>query len=266
MTGEMRHETFEVSINATPEDVWRALTTGDGLAAWIVLSATVKPGPGGEIFLSWGPGQEGTARILEWVPGERLVLDERGASDEAGGSEGPGDQTLPASFQEWTIVRDGTATVVRLVHSIWDAGSDDWEADYDDFRRGWTLFLALLRHALEVEPGRTRASTLVMVDVPDDHDSAWSRLATRLSLPESLEPGTTIGFGPDREQAGVLVEFPRRSALLHFADGATLLLDLEGGQQHRWLYCLASTFGADTPAAATRRLQLTELIQEAAAA
>jgi uncharacterized protein YndB with AHSA1/START domain len=50
---EMRIEK-EIEINAPIEQVWKALTEGDGLKNWFPLEARVTPGVGGKIFLSWG--------------------------------------------------------------------------------------------------------------------------------------------------------------------------------------------------------------------
>jgi len=42
----------QIEIGAPPEAVWKALTDPEELKRWFTLDAPVKPGPGGEIFLS----------------------------------------------------------------------------------------------------------------------------------------------------------------------------------------------------------------------
>ena len=89
MTGD-KHETgnaFEYSIRleAAADDVWRALTDGAELQRWFPISARLKPGVGGSIFLSWGPGCEGEGPITLWEPGRAIGWQETHDKDAPGG-------------------------------------------------------------------------------------------------------------------------------------------------------------------------------------
>jgi uncharacterized protein YndB with AHSA1/START domain len=120
-----------VEVKATPEEVWQALAEAEGLARWFAPEVRVKPGPGGEVYLAWG-GQGGTAKIEVWEPPRRLRT-----ADQMGG--------VPATIEYEVEAKGGGTTVVRLVQSGFEEGSDT-EASLD---RGWDLFLANLRFALE---------------------------------------------------------------------------------------------------------------------
>jgi uncharacterized protein YndB with AHSA1/START domain len=245
MSGQLRREAFEIEIRAPRDEVWHALTTGEGLARWVVLAGEVEPGVGGRVLRSWGEGQDGHGVIDEWEEGSRLVMHATGAD----GGEAP----FPM-LEEWTLEHTDGVTRVRLIHSLNDGGAESWEEDYGDFRRGWTLFLESLRHALEREPGRSRVSSLQLTYVDDPPVAAWRLTLDALGL--DADPAT----GEHTELAGgaadVIVAFPGRSLLVVFDDGSTLFADLEGPEGQRWVYALAATFGPDTPERAARRHEL----------
>jgi len=50
-----RSFSMSIDINATPEDVWRALTDAGELMRWLPLQARVTPGKGGSVFWGMGP-------------------------------------------------------------------------------------------------------------------------------------------------------------------------------------------------------------------
>lgn len=73
---EIRHSTW---IRSSPTDIYRALTTPEGLDSWFTKS-TVNPVPGGEIrfhWVDWGPDHittEDGGPVLEAIPSERFVF------------------------------------------------------------------------------------------------------------------------------------------------------------------------------------------------
>lgn len=52
--GRERSLGYEVTISAPVEAVWKALTDAMELARWFPLEASVRPGVGGSVRLSWG--------------------------------------------------------------------------------------------------------------------------------------------------------------------------------------------------------------------
>ena len=77
------HET-EIEIQASPEDVWKALTDPIELARWFPRQADVDPGVGGSLRLHWGPTITGICPIQVWEPAHHLrtgwVMAEGGAA------------------------------------------------------------------------------------------------------------------------------------------------------------------------------------------
>jgi len=47
---------MSLEIDASPEDVWRALTEAGELVRWFPVEARVTPGAGGTMAWSWGEG------------------------------------------------------------------------------------------------------------------------------------------------------------------------------------------------------------------
>jgi uncharacterized protein YndB with AHSA1/START domain len=57
-----------IDIGATLEDVWEALTTGEGIARWFAPHATVTPGDGGSVSVGWDANEMWTQPITVWQP------------------------------------------------------------------------------------------------------------------------------------------------------------------------------------------------------
>jgi uncharacterized protein YndB with AHSA1/START domain len=67
----------QIEIAAPPEAVWNALTDPEELKRWFPLDARVKPGPGGEIFLSSRDsprrGRSSLRARAPWRPRRHLI-------------------------------------------------------------------------------------------------------------------------------------------------------------------------------------------------
>lgn len=68
----MRKHEIEIEIAAPASEVWKALTTAEGIASWFAPGAAVEPGAGGTMTISWGEGMEFTNRIAIWEPERHL--------------------------------------------------------------------------------------------------------------------------------------------------------------------------------------------------
>jgi uncharacterized protein YndB with AHSA1/START domain len=116
--------------------VWRAIREGAHLQRWFPISARVKPGAGGAIFLSWGAVCEGEAPITIWEPMTRLRWEE---SHEGGAVRVAVDFFIEAA--------GGGLTSVRVVQSGFGRGAK-WDDLYDSIANGWKFELRSLRHYL----------------------------------------------------------------------------------------------------------------------
>jgi uncharacterized protein YndB with AHSA1/START domain len=170
----------EIEVAASPAAVWKALTDAEELSRWFPLSARVTPGVDGSIFLSWGPGCEGEARITGWEPQKLLQVIEQ-----AGGVAGPEGVTI-----EWKLEQRGGITVVRLAQSGFSDGSAWADEYFGSTDYGWGFMLLSLRYYLERHAGTPRRV-------------AWPRARTTLSREAAYRRLSAPG-GLFREGAGGL--------------------------------------------------------------
>lgn len=212
----MRDERFEIEVRATPEEVWRSLTTTEGLASWFGTRAEVDARIHGERVVGWGEDVEIRGRITDLDPLKRLRVVYLADGEEVGA-------------EEWLITTDGTTTRLTLINSMADEGIDDWEGFYGDMRRGWRLFLASLRHGLDEATTPYRRVDHTMVPAPGPRGGIRERLDRCLVKHEALVSAMTTTLSD-----------PPHSLLLTARD-RSLLLDIEGAGDNQVLYVQAAT-------------------------
>ncbi|GAA3226796.1 SRPBCC family protein [Pseudonocardia petroleophila] len=98
-----------VEIARPPEDVWTALTTADGLAAWFGEKATIDLRPGGEAEMSWSSGDVARMRV------ERV--EEPSVFGFTWHINGLPDDDPRRTYVEFTLVEDGPGTRLTVVES-----------------------------------------------------------------------------------------------------------------------------------------------------
>ena len=195
---ETRSVDLTIEIEATPEQVWQAITDGEELTRWFPPIASAEPGPSGHVTVSWGGGAEWTSDIKIWSPGIHLRLEDR----------------LPPEVKETGVVvaldyhleRRGSTTVVRLVNSGFSP-DDEWDDYYHMVQNGWTFFLWNLKHYLERHPGKPRAMASVRPWVSGTRAEVWNAIFSDSGLGEApAEVGESFTFRlGDTELQGVSV-------------------------------------------------------------
>jgi uncharacterized protein YndB with AHSA1/START domain len=65
----------EIEFEASPAEVWEALTEPERLEEWFATEVELDPRPGGTGVFRWGDGDERHAVVREVDPERRLVLD-----------------------------------------------------------------------------------------------------------------------------------------------------------------------------------------------
>lgn len=229
-----RTERFHVDIDATPADVWRMLTTGEGLASWFGTRARIDLRVGGDVEVGWGPdegpGDSIASRITALDPQRRLRLAYLADGREVGA-------------EEWLVSSHGTTTRLTLVHSMPDDGIDDWDGFYGDMRRGWRLFLASLRHALESAATPLRTAECRSLPMPGDRGPTWADLTAAVALDHDHATAPLVA-----DMEAVVADPPH--SLLLASPTRTLLCDVEGSGDQQVLYLQAAVHGG-SPAWAT---------------
>ncbi len=166
-----------LDLDATPEQVWQALTQAEEIVRWFSPAAQVTPGSGGTMLWSWGHGEDWVTRIDAWEPGRSLRLVQDAARPyDAQGNQLPAGEVVPARLaMEFTLETVQGKTRLRLVHSGFGHGTA-WDAEVEGISEGWQAELRSLRHYLRRHRGRNRSSARGLVDTSLSRQAAWQRL------------------------------------------------------------------------------------------
>ncbi|AXG76346.1 SRPBCC family protein [Streptomyces paludis] len=173
----------EFEVDASPQEVWAAITTGTGAWLWPMEYEPREGGaaPFGGTVTAWDPAHRLTARV---------------ESPEAG--DGIPRQTLN-QLDHLIEAREGGGSWVRYVHS--GIFVDDWDNQYDGADQHTDFYLHTLRQYLRHFPGR--AAVFSGTDGPEASRAAtaFAALTRGLGLPDGAAEGAGVrvdlpGTGP----------------------------------------------------------------------
>jgi uncharacterized protein YndB with AHSA1/START domain len=161
-TGRVEHRaehTYEVA--ATPEQVWDAIATAEGISAWMVPTR-LDPRVGGEVSFDFGDLRS-TGVVTDYTPNQRFAYEEPWPIAERA-------EDIPPTMVEWfdrigvplsDVYRDlpsvtpiateflveshsGGSSVIRVVTSAYGTGAD-WENEFfSEMVAGWDDILGNL--------------------------------------------------------------------------------------------------------------------------
>ena len=242
-----RGQEHVIEIDASPADVWRAISEAEEVIRWYVADAQIDDHVGGTYKVSWGEGMDGASDITAYEPERHLQVRHRPVEGAPLIETGP-------MIEEYFIEGDGDRTVLRLVTSgIPD--TEEWDWYYEGTKRGWTVFMLTLRHYLENHDRLPRDHIVSMAGLPGSSEDAWPSLMgpSGLGISEALDgagPGSgysgTTAFGDELVGQVLLLDPPHR--LVATVDGlsnALLACTLEQMGESEFLYMSLSTFGLE---------------------
>lgn len=134
---DIDHTTY---IKASPEEIYKMLTTGEGWDAWFTAGTTVDPRPGGKIQLRWknfGAGRwtmEDGGPVLEAERNHKFTF-----------QWSPGSSPTKVSF---TLNKLGPGTLLQITESGYSLTDSDIAVCVDS-AVGWGEALTLLKFYLE---------------------------------------------------------------------------------------------------------------------
>jgi uncharacterized protein YndB with AHSA1/START domain len=177
---------LSVELDASPEDVFRAVTDGTELAKWLAPEArgtAPEGGKKGSIWISWGEGMS--------VEHEIEIFD---APKRVRHPSGKNAETKAPLYADWSIeAREGGKTTLRLVHSGFSAGAD-WDNEYESHARGWKLMLENLRQYFARHAHQPAVHIPFMSKVDSPHGSIWKTLLGKLGLSAPAKVGDSFRF------------------------------------------------------------------------
>lgn len=200
---------LEFVAPGTPEQLWQAMATGPGNAAWFTR-AQIDGRVGGVLRFEFAPGMTSQGEVTAWEPPHRFGYVER---------EWNGDAP-PVATEIVITPRAGGRCVVRMVHTLFSS-KDDWDDQLESFEEGWPSFFEVLRLYLARHAGRPAASFQATAHATDSIGAAWSRLASALGV-AGVDVGQRLTTPPEPQRLSGVVEGVKQDARLR---AVTLGLD-----------------------------------------
>jgi uncharacterized protein YndB with AHSA1/START domain len=255
--GGIRGIDLTIDIDATLDEVWHALTTGEGIARWFAPYAAVTPGEGGSVSVGWDPKEMWDTPITVWEPLRRMQTASEMPSKDGG---------IVRLAVDYYLEAQGGKVRVRLVHSGFD-DSDSWDGYIDGLDAGWTYFLFNLKHALErhraVDRRQLSARFRTTARAGEDHPVFGARGLHVQPPVTGLRPGDAcrLSLGGVEVDATVAVRrAPRTIAFVVPAwNDALLFVEREGLMETHQLGVWLSLYGVPETAAAPLQQGLADL-------
>jgi uncharacterized protein YndB with AHSA1/START domain len=248
---------LSIDIDATIEDVWHALTTGEGIARWFAPHAAVTPGEGGSVSIGWDPKEMGTTPITVWEPLRRMQT----------ASEMPGkDGRIVRLAIDYYLEAHGGRVRVRLVHSGFDSDGS-WDEYIDGLDAGWAYFLFNLKFALERHRGVDRVQLFArfptVAAAGGEHPIFGVKGLRLSSSPDALRPGDACRLSLAGAEVDARVAVAHRPRTIAFVvpawNDALLFVERESLKEAHQLGVWLSLFGVPDAVAAPLRQGLADL-------
>ena len=246
-----------IDVDATLDEVWQALTTGEGIARWFAPHAAVTSGEGGSVSVGWDPKEMWAQAITVWEPLRRMQTT----------SEMPSaDGRIVRLAVDYYLEAQGGRVRVRLVHSGFD-DSGSWDDYIDGLDAGWTYFMFNLKHALERHRGVDRrqlsARFRTVASAGEEHPDYGAK-GLRVQPPVSgLPPGDGCHLSLGGVEVDATVAVRHRARTVAFVvpawNDALLFVDREGMTETHHLGVWLSLYGVPETTAAPLRQGLADL-------
>ncbi|WP_051670704.1 SRPBCC family protein [Bryobacter aggregatus] len=226
----------EIDIDASPKQVWSAITEGEKIEGWFTPHAKVVPGKGGSVVLGYGPGMEAQSVIHLWKPEEKFGVTESGAAPKV---------------IEFEIEGQGGRSRLRVVQSGFGDGAA-FDQEYEATSGGWQTYLRVLKFGLENHPSEValQASTFRIIETT--REVLERRISELFLIQPSLEElpvgaSYTAQLGAMGKISGVRLEPDKKGYCLltvHEWDGSLLAFFSEQMASQCYLTFQAYLFGA----------------------
>ena len=173
-------------LPGTPEQVWQAIATADGISSWF-LPTDLEERQGGAIVTHMGDEGSSPGTVTGWDPPRRLTYEEPDWDALVGHEGAP---VTPLATEFLVEGQSGGSCVVRVVTSAFGTGAE-WEQEFfEEMERSWAPYFDHLRLYLAHFPGQRATLLSVNADVPGRRDSANAAMRQALGVTEA---GQTVG-------------------------------------------------------------------------
>lgn len=178
------HFELELTVPGTPEQVWHAIATADGISAWM-MPTELDARQGGAIAFDMGPDMTSRGRVSAFEPGRRFAYEEDWAT-----LVGQSGADVTPLVTEFVVEAQSQGTcVVRVVTSAFGTGAD-WENEFwEEMGSGWGAILDNLRLYLMHFPGRRATNLLATASFTARPEAALAAVRDALG---AAEVGDTV--------------------------------------------------------------------------
>ncbi len=171
---------FSVELPGTPEQVWDAIATGNGITSWF-LPTDVEEREGGAIVLHMSDDLSSPGTITGWDPPHRLAYVEPDWASVAGHPQAP---VTPLATEFLIEAQSGGTCVLRVVSSAFGIG-EAWEQEFlDEAATAWLPYFDNLRLYLTHFVGQRVTPLAVSADMSRSADAAWPALRRAVGADE----------------------------------------------------------------------------------
>jgi uncharacterized protein YndB with AHSA1/START domain len=168
---------LELTVPGTPEQVWAAIATAEGISAWM-MPTEIEPREGGAVAFHMGPDATSRGRVTAFEPTRRLVYEE----DWAALVGQAGADVTPLVTEFLVEARSGGTCVVRVVTSAFGTGAE-WENEFwEEMDAGWVPMLDNLRLYLTHFPGQRVTSMWAGTTFPTTPAEAIATVRRQLGV------------------------------------------------------------------------------------
>ncbi|MFD0473883.1 SRPBCC domain-containing protein [Nonomuraea thailandensis] len=155
----------EATVEATPEEVWEAISTGPGIDSWFMGRTQVAEGI---VRTAFGQVELPPSAVTAAEPLRRFAH-----------SSGKADDGRFVAYEFMIEGRDRGSTLVRMVTSGFLPG-DDWQDEFEAMSRGLEMYFATLVEYLGHFAGRVATPLTEFGPPVTDWAVAWERLYAAL--------------------------------------------------------------------------------------
>ena len=190
------HFELEFEVPGTPELVWQAIATAEGVTSWM-MPAEFESRAGSPLVFHMGPDVSSRGHVTAFEPTRRIAYEEDWAT--LVGHAGADVTPLVTEFV--VEARSGGTCVVRVVTSAFGTGAD-WENEFwDEMERGWAPLLDNLRLYLTHFPGQHATPLFAQTTLPMiTPETAIEAVRRRLGVEVVGDPVAARGVGGQVER------------------------------------------------------------------
>jgi uncharacterized protein YndB with AHSA1/START domain len=179
---------FSIEIAGTPEQIWDAIATSEGISSWM-MPTEIDPRPGGAVVFHMGPDGDSPGEVTAVESQRRIVYQEDWATlvGQAGA------EVTPLVTEFLIEAHSGGTCTVRVTSSAFGTGAD-WENEFfSEMESGWTPMLDNLRLYVELFPGQTAATMWIGATVSGSAEDAFDALRERLGVTAVGDATSVLG-------------------------------------------------------------------------